>query len=212
LKVRVLDYWENSSLFDTPTNNAVAVKATQGIGTRAFLSPLPPTTDPEQRDIPSALVEVIAPEGPLGTWLVSSWTGAKQEFNYKNKTYQIAMRFTRYYKPFSLKLESFTHEHYHRTNIPKNFANLVRLQHPDTGEDREVKIYMSNPLRYNGETYYQTGFHPDNDKLEHKITILQVVHNPSWLTPYFSCALVALGLMVQFGQHLFGFVSKRRAA
>jgi len=212
LKVRILRYWQNSALFESPTSNAIPVNASQGIGTNAFVLPLEPTTDPNQRDIPSALVELIAPEGPLGSWLVSSSTSAKQEFSYKDKPCQIAMRFTRYYKPFWLKLESFTHERYRGTDIPKNFASVVRLQRPDRGEDREVKIYMNNPLRYNGETYYQAGFHPDNDKLAHKITILQVVHNPSWLTPYFSCALVALGLMVQFGQHLIGFVSKRRAA
>src|SRR2546430_7673241 len=68
LKARVLGYWGNSALFDTPTSNAIPVKATQGIGTRAFLLPLNPTTDPEERDIPSALVEVVAPEGSLGTW------------------------------------------------------------------------------------------------------------------------------------------------
>jgi len=212
LKVRVLGYWENSALFDTATSNAIPVKATQGIGARAFLLPLSRTSDPEERDIPSALVEVIAPEGSLGRWLVSSWTSAKQEFSYSHKTYQIAMRFTRYYKPFSLKLESFTHERYRGTDIPKNFASVVRLQRPDRGEDREVKIYMNNPLRYNGETYYQAGFDKNNDELTHKITILQVVHNPSWLTPYFSCALVALGLIVQFGQHLIGFVRKLKVA
>ena len=53
---------------------------------------------------------------------------------------------------------------------------------------------MNKPLRYNGETFYQAGFGEDNDQRERKITILQVVHNPSWLTPYFSCVLVALGI------------------
>jgi cytochrome c biogenesis protein ResB len=143
---------------------------------------------------------------------LSSQTSTPQEFDYKGKSYRLAVRFTRYYKPFSLKLESFTHERYRGTDIPKNFASVIRIQRPATGEDREVKIFMNNPLRYHGETFYQAGYHPDNDKLTHKITILQVVHNPSWLTPYFSCALVALGLVVQFGQHLFGFVQKRRTA
>jgi len=79
------------------------------------------------------------------------------------------------------------------------------LKRPDTGENREVLIYMNNPLRYAGETYYQASFDPDNHG-----TILQVVHNPSWLTPYFSCILVAAGLLIQFGIHLFGFAAKRR--
>jgi len=210
--VRILNYWENSALFDAPTNNAVPVKTTQGLGTHALLLPLKPTVSMDDRNIPSAIVEVLSPEGSLGTWLVSSQTATPQGFEYKGKSYRLALRVTRYYKPFSLKLESFTHERYRGTDIPKNFASVVRLQRPATGEDREVKIYMNSPLRYNGETYYQAGFDPRNDELVHKITILQVVHNPGWLTPYFSCALVALGLVIQFGQHLIGFVQKRRTA
>ena len=45
-----------------------------------------------------------------------------------------------------------------------------------------------------------------------RVTILQVVHNPSWLTPYFSCVLVAAGLIVQFMIHLIGFVRKLSTA
>ncbi len=111
-----------------------------------------------------------------------------------------------------MKLEKFNHEKYRGTEIPKNFASRVRIQRPDTGEDREVLVYMNSPLRYNGETYYQAGFSPKNDQLVHKVTILQVVRNPSWLTPYFSCALVALGLIVQFLTHLIGFAAKWRTA
>ena len=94
----------------------------------------------------------------------------------------------RFYKPFSLHLVEFKHDRYPGTDIPKNFSSRVRLQRPDTGEDREVLIYMNNPLRYAGETFYQASFDRDDQG-----TILQVVRNPSWLTPYFSCVLVAPG-------------------
>src|SRR5437899_985224 len=72
LKVHVLDYWANSSLFETATGNAVPIKTSQGIAskTNVFVLPLKSTTDPNQRDIPSALVQMIAPQGPLGPWLV----------------------------------------------------------------------------------------------------------------------------------------------
>jgi hypothetical protein len=65
---------------------------------------------------------------------------------------------------------------------------------------------MNNPLRYGGETYYQSGF----DERDSQVTILQVVRNPGWLTPYFSCALVSIGLVVQFMWHLLGFARKRK--
>jgi len=41
---------------------------------------------------------------------------------------------------------------------------------------------------------------------------LQVVHNPSWLTPYLACALVGGGLVVQFMIHLVGFATKSKLA
>jgi len=84
----------------------------------------------------------------------------------------------------------------------------VRLQNPETGEDRERDIYMNTPLRYQGETFYQASF----DKVDPRVTILQVVRNPGWLTPYAGCIIVALGLTTQFMFHLVGFIRKRRAA
>jgi hypothetical protein len=93
------------------------------------------------------------------------------------------------------------------TDIPKNFASRVALMHPETHENREVLIYMNNPLRYAGETFYQASYDEDD-----RGTVLQVVHNPSWLTPYFACILVGGGLIVQFMMHLLGFAGKWRMA
>jgi len=209
--LRVREYWPNSWLLDSPTNNSVHLSVSQGLGSGLHLLPLKPTVSTEQRNIPSAILELVTPQGPLGTWLVSSQTARKQEFTYQNKTYELAMRFKRYYKPFNLRLLKFTHDRYRGTDIPKNFASRVKVQRPGTGEDREVEISMNKPLRYNGETYYQAGFDEHNDERERKITILQVVSNPSWLTPYFSCVLVALGMIVQFATHLIGFARRRSA-
>ena len=63
---------------------------------------------------------------------------------------------------------------------------------------------MNNPLRYAGETFYQASFDPDDHG-----SVLQVVHNPSWLTPYLSCVLVATGLTIQFLSHLIPFLKRR---
>ena len=210
--LRVLNYWPNAALLRDPASSSVPVPATSGVGKGLHLVPLAPTASTEERDLPSAVVEPVTPHGSLGAWLVSCELGARQEFRYRDRTYQLALRFKRYYKPFSLQLLEFTHERYRGTDTPKNFASRVRIRRPDSGEDRETLIYMNNPLRYNGETYYQAGFDPKNDSRVHKVTILQVVRNPGWLTPYFSCALVFLGLLVQFLTHLIGFATKWRNA
>jgi hypothetical protein len=42
--------------------------------------------------------------------------------------------------------------------------------------------------------------------------VLMVVRNPSWLTPYIGCLLVAAGLVIQFLSHLVKFLSRRNTA
>jgi len=205
--VRVNQFFANSQVNDRSANASEPPTATQGIGPRATVQELPRVTEMDKRDVPSTVVEILTPQGLLGTWLVSEFIEQPQSFTWNNRTYQLVQRPRRHYKPYSIQLLKFQHDVYPGTDIPKNFSSRVLLQRPDTGEKREVLIYMNNPLRYAGETYYQSGFDPDNHG-----TILQVVHNPSWLTPYFSCVLVGVGLVVQFATHLVGFAFKRRTA
>ena len=180
-----------------------------------------------KRNIPATTVEIVTEEGSKGPFSVSNWQAEKNlvqimaesfnrnfkvdfiepgRFTYKGREYELAMRPVRYYKPFTIKLLDFTHDRYLGTEIPKNFSSLIQLKHPETGEDREVVIYMNNPMRDWGETYYQGGFEPGDT-----VSILQVVRNPSWLTPYIACAMVSIGLLFQFLSHLFAFAKKRRA-
>jgi hypothetical protein len=119
----------------------------------------------------------------------------------------VVLRFTRHYEPFSIELVKFSHDKYKGTDVPKNFSSRIRLANPVNKEDREALIYMNNPLRYQGITYYQGSF----DKFDPHVSILQVVKNPGWLTPYLSCALVAGGLITQFMTHLIGFLKRRIA-
>ncbi len=205
--IQVKQFFANSVVQNRAADAAEPPAATQGIGPRATVKELPHVTEMDKRDVPSAVVEIETPQGSLGTWLVSEFIEQPQSFTLNNRTYQLAMRPRRHYKPYSIQLLKFQHDVYPGTDIPKNFSSRVLLQRPQTGEKREVLIYMNNPLRYAGETYYQSGFDPDNQG-----TILQVVRNPSWLTPYFSCVLVGLGLVVQFATHLLGFAFKRRTA
>ena len=199
--VRVKTYYPNSSLTQqtTPGHDEIA----PGIWWRE----LPHETDPDKRDMPSAAVELIPLQGSLGMYLVSAYLTQPQEVSVNGRQYQLSLRPVRFYKPFQIHLVEFTHDKYPGTDIPKNFSSRIRVQRPDTGENREVLIYMNNPLRYAGATYYQASFDTDDQG-----TILQVVHNPSWLTPYFSCVIVGAGLAVQFTTHLVEFVRKRKAA
>lgn len=203
-QLKIVRYYPNSFV----TNREVvpdAPKVTEGVGTRFMPVDLPKVTVLDSRDVPSAVVEVIGSQGSVGSYLVSEHLTRPQSFEVQGKRYEMVLRLRRHYKDFSLTLLDFQHDKYKGTEIPKNFSSQVRLKNPKTGEDREVKIYMNTPLRYQGLTFYQASYVGDN------VTILQVVRNPAWLTPYLACIVVGLGLLVQFSIHLFAFVRKQAA-
>lgn len=180
------------------------LSANTGFGSQLLAIAQPITYNQKERNIPSAGVELAGAEGPIGTWLVSPYLQEPQRFEHAGRTWTVAMRFARNYQPFSLTLLKFTHDRYPGTSIPKNFSSQLRLTTPDGQDDREVLVYMNNPLRYGGLTFYQSGF--DNDD---RTTVLQVVRNPSWLLPYIACTLMSLGLAIQFCIHLGGFIRRR---
>ena len=206
--IRVKAFYPNSSLVATNTDGFEEAQAGNSAGVRIWWRKLPPETAMNRRDMPSAIVELAGPKAQPAAYLVSGFLGRSQPFNFGGRSYEMALRPERYYKPFSLHLIDFRFDRYPGTEIPKNFSSRVRVENPATGERRETLIRMNEPLRYGGETLYQA----DWDKRDEKGTVLQVVRNPGWLTPYFACVLVAIGLMVQFLTHLVGFAAKRRTA
>lgn len=189
-----------------PNLRTVEHGADRGLGPRLLLAPLPVTYEQNRRNLPAVAVELIAPEGSLGTYLVSPMLVEPERFSHAGREWTLSLRFEREYKPYSITLLEFTHERYAGTEIPKNFSSRIRLIAEDGVTDREVLIFMNNPLRHDGMTFYQAGF-DNNDRT----TILQVVRNPSWIIPYLSCLLMSVGLYWQFGWHLALFTARRGA-
>jgi len=145
--------------------------------------------------------------------VISAELARPQSVEINDKPFTFVLRPTRIYQPFSLTLLKATHTVYPGTDIPKDFRSRVLLQNSGIGEKREVEISMNHPLRYEGLTFYQ--YQMDAGQVAQQAgrtpsSVLQVVRNPSWLTPYIGCAMVGAGLLIQFLTHLIGFVSKRR--
>jgi len=166
-------------------------------------------TESERVDMPSAFVSFSKDGKQLGTYVLSTYfeRDKPQEVTVDGKTYDVSLRFRRYYKPYTVTLNKFTHEVFPGTDMPRDFASEIRLVDPSRHVDREVRIWMNNPLRYNGETFYQQSF-ANNDRT----SILQVVHNPGWLMPYLACTIGALGLVIHFGMNLVSFLRRKFAA
>ncbi len=204
LSVKVARYYKNSAMGPLAPEDHAPL-ATRGVGATVKVTELQVESAENKMNQTAALVEPMAGGQSYGVWLVSTMLGAPQSFIHEGRTYILSMRIQRQYLPYSLSLKKFRHDVYPGTDIPKNFSSLVQLQNPTRGEDREVLIYMNQPLRYQGRTFYQSGFEGDT------ITILQVVQNPGWLLPYISCVLVTIGLLLHFILSLRRSMARRSA-
>jgi len=242
--LRVKNYWKNSEpQFRAPMMQNAPPLATNGIALNFDFHPVAEVKTLDDKNVPTAGIEIVGDHGPLGDWVVSDWAAddtmiaaLRQSYQQQlgadmarkivsdltqpqfvfagGKKFVFALRPQRIYFPFSMELLKATHTVYEGTDIPKDFRSHVRLQNPQSGENREVDIYMNHPLRYAGLTFYQYQMTAGEAAQQAGLapsSVLQIVHNPSWLTPYIGCALVAAGLMTQFMFHLVGFVSKQKA-
>ncbi|MGL4554446.1 MAG: cytochrome c biogenesis protein ResB [Gemmataceae bacterium] len=202
-----VQYMGNSALDDAAKKNPadagagkihIAVEKAEGSGVAAD----------QIADAPSVYVKLVdkATGQEMGTYLFSIHL-SEQEIKVGDKTYEVSLRFRQTQRPFSLTLKKFSFDRYPGTDTPLNFASLVRLKDEARGDDREVLIRMNEPLRHAGETFYQANW---NKKTE-RGTVLQVVRNPAWQLPYWSCGIVTLGLLMHFGVSLVEFLNKRGA-
>jgi hypothetical protein len=218
-RVEVRGYYQNAMLRrrdEAP--NMPPSPATAGLGPQVVVIPVAPTYRQNERNSPAAFVEVAGRDGTAGTFLVSTNLASEkpetsgmvlqwqpQSFTYAGRQFKLMLRHARVYHPFSLTLLKVEHDVYAGTDIPKNFSSRVRINTPGGRDDHEALIYMNNPLRHEGLTFYQSQMAKSV-----QLTGLQVVSNPSRQLPYIACILMGAGLVVQFGIHLFGFLGKRR--
>jgi hypothetical protein len=206
LEVMIKEYYPNAALVSPsqlPSQNYPHLP----IGPMAVAVQMEKTYKENERNQPALTVSILQSGNLIGTWSLAAGFPRPLSFQAAGKACQVVLRPKRFYKPFAIQLLQFRHDRYAGTDIAKNFSSRIKLTDPAKHEDRETLIFMNNPLRYRGYTFFQAGF-DDNDTT----TILQVAQNPSWLVPYISCALIVLGMLLQFGMHLVSFVKRRAIA
>ena len=192
ITLKVKRYFPNAELSNRAEGTPPSM-ATAGIGPSVSVVEQPLVSADNEMNQASAFVEPVAAGHSYGVWLVSVGLGAPQSFIHEGHNYVLSMRLRRQYLPYAFTLKQFRHDVYPGTDIPKNFSSLVQITNPSRHESREALIYMNQPLRYEGKTFYQASF-GKNDTL----SVLSVVENPGWLLPYVSCVLVAIGLLAHF--------------
>ena len=210
LSIRTVRYHGNAEIGRATSGSPAESIATRGAAVRMgiIVNPKPETYSEDEINTVTAFVEVIRDEDSLGTWLVSNVMDERfppQMVDAGDRSFEIALRFTRRYYPFEIELIDFKHEKYPGTEVPFNFSSEVKVTHQDSTKNQKALIYMNHPLRYEGLTFFQASFANQD-----KTSIFQVVHNPGWLLPYLSVLLMGLGMCVQFGMHFFKFLGKQR--
>ena len=217
--VGVVEFYENSNLRTAQGENL----ATAGFGleAKAVRARKSGGTDSEL-NLASAYVDLIDKETgeSLGVYLVSQLLSdrvmlladGKSKDRYDSVTigdaaYDIGLKFHREVKPYWVQLVDVRRVNYSGTDTPRDYSSFIRIVDEATGEDRRERVWMNNPLRYRGETFYQSSYTPLPGGKE--MTGIQVVQNSGWLIPYLACSITALGMLAHFFGTLTRFLKRR---
>ena len=119
-------------------------------------------------DIPSAYIKLTHQTlGDLGVYLVTAFPdmapgmiSETQTIEVGEETYNIALRYVRMYKRYTITLNDVQKNDYKGTNRPKDFSSFITVKDPDAGIEFDNRIWMNNPMRYAGETFYQSSYIP----------------------------------------------------
>ena len=198
---------------------------------RFGIAPLEPGTGVEagSTDYPAALVRLRkraadgSPGSAVGTVVTSAFfpdagvLPGGEPVEIGGETYRAELRFAREYLPYRVALDDVRATYYPGTRRVRSYESDLTFAplpldgsaaDPDERGGFDAFIWMNNPLRYDGRTFYQSGFVPGGDGRPDRST-LQVVTNTGWMVPYVACMILAVGMLAQFLMSLTRFLGRR---
>ncbi len=116
----------------------------------------------------------------------------------------VMLRLKHYPLTFSLKLTDFVKNVHPGTDVPSSFESYADLN--ADGGSRPIKVWMNNPLRHDGYTFFQASYAQPQGAAEK--STFAVVTNPGRVLPYVSSLVVFGGLLLHFLIKLIPFVRK----
>ncbi len=191
------------------------LRTDDGLGSFAAPERLEPVTGMDDSHDQSAIyIDVVSRDGGkvlqkmLVAQNVSELRGAPlaEKATVDGKDYYFYLRFQRNYRPYEVKLVDVSRTNYVGTATPRDYRSEIEITNPKDGSTDKFTLWMNNPLRYKGETFYQSGFQALEDGKE--ASTISVVNNTGWMLPYIACMIVSFGMFAQFGQTLFRFLDK----
>lgn len=225
LNVAVLEYYKNADVRDR--GPADKTPATAGIGLAKTIIERPAAKGTDTGggvDLAAAYVRFADKQSgrDLGTYLLSQDAAERigvdqnlERFGESvaagGKTWYAFLRFARHYKPYTIKLLDVRKDDYVASDTPRNYSSDIQLVDKQNGVDKPVHIKMNNPLRYAGETFYQSGYHPPGVAGASEATTLAVVKNTGWMIPYVACMTVVIGMLAHFLITVTRFITRRES-
>ncbi|MFM8890345.1 MAG: cytochrome c biogenesis protein ResB, partial [Planctomycetia bacterium] len=213
--VIVVSYFPNSGV--VRVGPVAPNPATAGLGRTWLASAKPPEGGASSRpNIASAYVQLRrrADGTDLGTFLVSQFLNDQAQLfmgaaadetdtvDVDGTTYRLQLRYRRHYKPYAVTLTDVRRINYGASETPRDYSSYVTFTDAATKARQDGRIWMNNPVRYRGETFYQSQYAPVDlpDGTRSEMTGLQIVENAGWLIPYVACVLALWGMLAHFGE------------
>ncbi len=218
--VAVLTYYRNADVKPRKSNDKTPADKQRGLTEMLVDLPIAKGTDMGGGvDIAGAYVKLTAKDGrDLGTYMLSQFATIQKNpdkfaetVEAGDKKYDLFLRFKRSYRPYTVTLKDVRKDDYVASDTPRNYSSDIALVDKAAGVDQPVHIKMNDPLRYRGETFYQSGYTPPNLNGGVEGTTLQVVRNRIWMIPYVSCMIVVIGLVAQFLTTAVRFIGRRES-
>ena len=221
--IRVIEWFPNSSVIRV--GPVAPNPATAGLGKQWLADGRPPEGGTSSRtNIASAYVQLVerGTGRDLGTHLVSQFLndqdrifmgGGGDEFDTVEaggKPWRLALRFRRQQKPYSVTLDDVRRIDYSASATPRDYSSYVTFTDGATKAEQKGRIWMNNPVRYRGETFYQSQYSQVDlgGGRTGEMTGLQVVENAGWLVPYVACVLAFWGMLAHFGLTFIRFADR----
>jgi ABC-type transport system involved in cytochrome c biogenesis permease subunit len=218
VKVAVLAYYKNADVRDVAAGEKTLATAGRGLKEALIERTAAKGTDSDGGvDLAGAYVQFADKDGKdLGTFMLSQLASEQkfperfaEKLSVGDKTYDLYLRFKREYKPYTLKLVDVRKDDYLASDTPRNYSSDIEIADPEVGVKEAVHIKMNDPLRYRGDTFYQSGYHPPGQTGGAEATTLQVVLNRGWMIPYVACMVVVIGMAAHFLLTVTRFVNRR---
>ena len=211
-RIRVDQFMQNSRLRAVLPDDE---RTSKGLGTFAAPVEIDPVTGmDDSHDMPAVTITLLDRksgdklESLLCAQDVNEMRSSPiaEQVTVSDTDYQFYLRFQRSYKDYSVRLLDVSRTNYVGSATPRDYRSQIVIKDGEDGPEEEFTLWMNNPLRYKGETFYQSGYTPLPDGSE--MTTLSVVRNTGWMLPYIACMIVSVGMFAQFGQTLGRFLSR----